>query len=76
MALISCENICLEPDESSEEVIWVAVDELSGHYELAFDHAMILDHCLQRLKNKIQYTSLPVNLLPEKFTLSELQKTF
>lgn len=29
-----------------------------------------------RLRNKVEYTALPVHLLPEEFTLSELQETF
>lgn len=76
LALISSEKIKLSKDESSEEVIWVEVSEAMTKYKLAFDHKSILQACYNRLKSKVQYTSLPVNLLPDAFTLTELQKTF
>ncbi len=44
--------------------------------ELAFDHAQILKTCLERLQSRVFYTSIPVNLLPEQFTLSELQQVY
>ena len=40
---------------------------------LAFDHAAILEYARQRLRNKLDYTNVGFELLPEKFTLSELQ---
>ncbi|HEV8147428.1 MAG TPA: NUDIX hydrolase, partial [Bryobacteraceae bacterium] len=40
---------------------------------LAFDHAAILEYARQRLRNKLDYTNIGFELLPEKFTLSELQ---
>ena len=76
MALISSENITLKTDQSSDEAVWVNVENINEHYNLAFDHNVILEDCYQRLKNKVLYTSLPINLLPENFTLSELQNTF
>jgi len=76
MALISNKNITLMTDESSEEVVWLPIDEIKKEYQLAFDHNSILEDSYQRLRNKVQYTSLPINLLPKTFTLSELQKTF
>jgi len=76
MALILNENITLISDESSEEVVWLPVEDIQKDYQLAFDHNVILADSYQRLKSKVQYTSLPINLLPQTFTLSELQKTF
>ncbi|HEY8910851.1 MAG TPA: NUDIX domain-containing protein [Desulfosporosinus sp.] len=43
---------------------------------LAFDHARIIDCGLDRLANKIEYTTVIFNLLPERFTLTELQKLY
>lgn len=74
--LISNKNISLTSDESSEEVVWLPIEEIKNNYQLTFDHNAIFDESYQRLKSKVQYTSLPINLLPEIFTLSELQKTF
>jgi len=43
---------------------------------LAFDHAEILDAALQRLKGKVRYQPIGFELLPEKFTLSQLQRLY
>lgn len=43
---------------------------------LAFDHREILETAIDRLRSKVEYTSLPVYLLPKEFTLSELQRMF
>jgi hypothetical protein len=76
MALISAEEVVLNSDETSEEVSWVPVDQIAEKHNLAFDHQAIFEACHSRLKNKVQYSSLPVNLLPATFTLTELQQTF
>lgn len=44
--------------------------------KLAFDHNAILNYALQRLRWKLEYTNIAYSLLPEKFTLSELQETY
>jgi 8-oxo-dGTP diphosphatase len=43
---------------------------------LAFDHADILDYALTRLRYKLEYTAVGFQLLPDTFTLSELQKAY
>lgn len=75
-ALIPNEYIQVIDTEGSEEVIWVDLDDIPRNYRLAFDHESILQVCYERLKGKVQYTSLPINLLPKKFTLTELQNIF
>lgn len=44
--------------------------------DLAFDHRPILDYALQRLRWKLEWTALGFLLLPEAFTLSELQQAY
>lgn len=43
---------------------------------LAFDHQKIVTYALERLRHKVNYTTICFQLLPEKFTLSELQKAY
>ncbi len=43
---------------------------------IAFDHAKMIEYGIERLKNKIEYTDIAFNLMPELFTLSELQKVY
>ena len=44
--------------------------------DLAFDHAKILVYAVDRLKNKVEYTTIAFNLMPEKFTLTNLQQVY
>lgn len=43
---------------------------------LAFDHGKFIEYAIDRLRNKIEYTSLAFNLMPELFTLTELQQVY
>jgi 8-oxo-dGTP diphosphatase len=43
---------------------------------MAFDHKMILDTCLTRLREKVLEHPIVFNLLPEKFSLRELQDLY
>ncbi len=44
--------------------------------ELAFDHAHILDTAIGRLRAKLRYRPIGFELLPEKFTLTQLQQLY
>jgi len=43
---------------------------------IAFDHAKIIEYGIERLRNKIEYTDIAFNLMPELFTLTELQQVY
>lgn len=43
---------------------------------LAFDHAKIITLAIERLRNKIEYTSIAFNLAGAEFTLPQLQKIY
>ena len=43
---------------------------------LAFDHPLVILSGLERLKNKLEYTDIVFNMMPEYFTLGELQQVY
>jgi ADP-ribose pyrophosphatase YjhB (NUDIX family) len=43
---------------------------------LAYDHNLIADYALQRLRAKLEYTNIVYSLLPAEFTLGELQEVY
>lgn len=55
------------------ELHWHPVNEITT---LAFDHKKILDTCLKQLQSKIDEHPIVFNLLPEKFSLRELQSLY
>jgi ADP-ribose pyrophosphatase YjhB (NUDIX family) len=44
--------------------------------KLAFDHPLVIAAGLSRLKNKVDYTDIVFNMMPEYFTLGELQQVY
>src|SRR5262249_34250580 len=44
--------------------------------KLAFDHVKLLSAAVERLRAKVEYTSLPAFLLPREFTLPDLQHVY
>ncbi len=58
------------------ETKWAKITNDGIEDDLAFDHKEILHAAIKRLRNKVEYTSLPAYLLGEKFTLAQLQKSF
>lgn len=73
-ALVSADRLtseCLAEDNGLRA--WHSVYDLP---ELAFDHADILDVALTRLRYKIEYSAAAFELMPEEFTLRELQDAY
>lgn len=50
--------------------------EMNALPALAADHASIVEYALRRLQYKLEYSAVGFELLPENFTLSELQHTY
>lgn len=72
-ALINLEEHPTTAATDAQEAKWFKLSELP---ELAFDHAHIVDVATKRLDSKVRYQPIGFELLPEKFTLSELQKLY
>lgn len=69
-------NICeytLQAQTDAMNVNWFAVESLPT---LAFDHGYILQVAKQRLKGKLRYQPIGFELLPSKFTLTQLQRLY
>ena len=58
---------------SHNDLHWHSVNEIK---KLAFDHKLILETCLNRLQEQIMENPVVFNLLPEKFSLRELQELY
>ena len=72
-ALASAKDMQIQAASDASDVKWHSVYSLP---ELAFDHATILDYALQRLRYKLEYSTVCFQLLPKKFTLTELQSAY
>lgn len=58
---------------TANELHWHNVEDVD---RMAFDHKLILETCLQRLREKVMEYPVIFNLLPEKFSLRELQDLY
>jgi 8-oxo-dGTP diphosphatase len=74
IALIRADRHTLRVSEESIDVRWFPVKELPE--PLAFDHGDILATALNRLRSKLEYTTLAFQLLPEVFSILELKHIY
>jgi 8-oxo-dGTP diphosphatase len=70
-SLLATDRVTLE--WKGRNVRWVPVDDIS---DLAFDHLTILQSALAALRKKLIYEPIGFELLPPKFTLSQLQRLY
>lgn len=75
-ALVPAADLKPVKGANAADVTWVRVNVVVGRRGMAFDHSEILDAAVERLRSKVEYTSLPAYLLPEPFTLPQLQRTY
>jgi 8-oxo-dGTP diphosphatase len=72
-ALVGPDKLSPKAASDAAEVGWFSVYDPP---ELAFDHADILRYALTRLRYKLEYSAVGFQLLPETFTLRELQDAY
>ena len=72
-ALVEFSRVKSQPDELSEACEWF---DLRNIKELMMDHHIILKNALNTLRNQLSNQPIGFNLLPEKFTMTELRKLY
>lgn len=73
LALVCADRIVLRPASDAADAAWFPAYDPPP---LAFDHDQILSCATQRLRHKIEHTPAIFQLLPETFTLTELQEAY
>jgi 8-oxo-dGTP diphosphatase len=63
----------LKPGSDASSAEWRDAENLP---KLTFDHRKIIDYAVERLRNKLEYTTAGFKLLPEQFTLTDLQSVY
>lgn len=72
-ALVEYSYVNPQPDAFSDECTWKDIDDLP---ELMMDHQEIFAKALSTLRSHLNYHPIGYNLLPEKFTMPQLQKLY
>ncbi len=72
-SLIKINAFEVKPASIAEKVMWHSISKLD---ELAFDHNEILEACFARLKRRVRGRPVGFELLPRKFTLTQLQHLY
>ena len=57
----------------AKQAVWMNVKDIP---QLAFDHSRIFRKGFEKIRNKISYQPIAFELLPEKFTLTQLQNLY
>jgi len=72
-ALVNLRDYELRAATDAQDAAWFAVVDVPS---LAFDHTEIVTVALKRLKGKVVYEPIGFELLPKKFTLTQLQQMY
>lgn len=72
-ALVKLNEHAVRAATDASDAAWFSVEEATG---LAFDHDEIVAMAWERLRGKVRYQPIGFELLPEKFTLTQLQRLY
>ncbi|MBP7821682.1 MAG: NUDIX hydrolase [Saprospiraceae bacterium] len=72
-SLVKIKDFTLNPSSFAHEAKWHSVSKVG---QLAFDHNVILTACMNRLKTRVRHRPIGFELLPPKFTLTEMQHLY
>lgn len=70
LALVNPDKHSLKPGIDTTDVNWIPLNKIK---DLPFDHKEILDTALEKLRISLKYKPIGIELLPKKFTLTQLQ---
>ncbi len=71
--LVPIDRLSVGAGSDARELGWF---DIEGLPELAFDHRQIVSKAKQRLSAKLVYSTIAMQFMPRRFTLSELQKVY
>jgi 8-oxo-dGTP diphosphatase len=72
-ALVDPGEYHLIPGFTASDVVWYKVN---SHPKLLYDHEEIVGYALEYLRRKVRHEPIGFNLLPEEFTLLDLQQLY
>lgn len=72
-ALVKLADHRIHAATDAHDAAWFGIHDIPS---LAFDHEEILELALQRIKGKVRYQPIGFELLPAKFTLTQLQRLY
>lgn len=72
-ALIPWKDLIPPPSDKVTDLMWAPINRLP---KLAFDHKMIVEYAVKRLRAKASYSNIVYGLMPRQFRLSELQRMY
>jgi 8-oxo-dGTP diphosphatase len=75
LALVRAANYAPQGGSDAADAEWVSAAEALSE-KLAFDHNQILNVGLARLRAKVRYAPIGLELMPETFTLAELRELY
>lgn len=73
LALVPWDKLSASEREHSRDAWWSPVSEAT---RLAYDHDEILRVAIERLRSRVTYTTLIGKLMPDEFTLTELEHCY
>lgn len=73
LSLIDINKCTIVQDDISDSCEWISINKLPN---LLYDHNEMVEKALERIRIHINYLPIGLNLLPEKFTIKDLQKLY
>lgn len=73
MALVDSTNLSLTADTDASAAEWFDINAMP---ELGYDHELIIQKAIERLKSKLTYQPIGFDLLPDEFLFSDVESLY